>query len=163
MSSAQVNIIEQSSFLTTDILQALGRDGVIILVVGASLLFILILCLIGLMCTYCKSTKSPKTEEDRRPRYGTIIPSVTQRASPKPYTVSSHAPLSTSGTRENDAVLSAASAGRESEGINNPSFEKHPQREDELKDIYATVNKNKKSAEANTSTEIQKNDTPIYL
>lgn len=54
---------------------------------------------------------SPKTEEDRRPRYGTIIPSVTQRASPKPYTVSSHAPLSTSGTRENDAVLSAASTG----------------------------------------------------
>jgi len=26
MSSAQVNIIEQSSFLTTDILQALGRE-----------------------------------------------------------------------------------------------------------------------------------------
>jgi len=50
-------ITNVGTYIQQSLLSVYTGDGVIILVVGASLLFILIVCLIGLMCTYCKSTK----------------------------------------------------------------------------------------------------------
>ncbi|XP_067937685.1 uncharacterized protein [Watersipora subatra] len=73
MASTEVSVLEPS-FLSTQILQYLGRDGVIMMVVGCFLCLILVVCCIALVIWYCKRTSFTQEGKSQLPQLGVIIP-----------------------------------------------------------------------------------------